>query len=428
MIIAQNVTISGFVIAPDRTPVEFANIFDKTEKTGTTTDAKGWFSLQVPMQEIVLRISHVTFSTQTVEITKKDFEQNLMDNAYFLEIVLEPKIETLSMVEISGDKVQVVNEDSKQWILDYELIGEKEILLLLMEKNKRYLQLIDEHDNKVVAKTKVDSKYRRFYRDCFGNIYLLSDDNAFQIFLVDEELILLYEQSMQDFSGLIEKVVLTVPNYFFTKEVSARDKNVVYYQIDTAARQASVFYNVIDEIGKELQKEQIELFREAGGDLTMSVSASSKSSIAKSENRPEQVARMGYLLNEHILSQEPYVPLMRVSNNLYLFDHISDKVLTYHLNGALIKEHPIDYHNNKDWMKNIFSDEEKQRCFTVFSKNGRMTLKEFGPEMESFSRSIVLEKHLYPSKISVRGDKIYYLARDYFENENKYYLWKQIME
>jgi hypothetical protein len=40
----------------------------------------------------------------------------------------------------------------------------------------------------------------------------------------------------------------------------------------------------------------------------------------------------------------------------------------------------------------------------------------------------VLGTHAFPTKIKVRGNEIYYLSKDYFEGEEKYFLWRQKME
>ena len=131
---------------------------------------------------------------------------------------------------------------------------------------------------------------------------------------------------------------------------------------------------------------------------------------------------------QHVLTRPPYSLLATINDTLYFFDHLNSLIVAYDLDGNYIRETPCNYHNNKGWDKEIIVNEEKTRCFAKFTRNGETSLVEINPNTGQMMGRYVLEVHAFPTKIKVRGNDIYYLSKDYFEREQKYFLWRQKME
>ena len=132
---------------------------------------------------------------------------------------------------------------------------------------------------------------------------------------------------------------------------------------------------------------------------------------------------------DHLLSQSPYSPLLKINDMLCIFDHINGQIVTFDTDGNLVKEVEINYHTTQNYGKEIIVDEEQTIAFVKFFNNAYVTLRQINPDTGNFTGyDIILEKHAYPKSIKIRGDYIYYLARGLFENEEKYFLWKQHLE
>jgi len=443
---AQNIRVAGKVTATNGTGIAGVHIFDSTAKIGTTSNINGVFSLTIPPKATKLRFSHIAFNTHYISLTKKSFD-TITANTIWLDVVLTQKTMELPLLEISDAKVEIAYKNSKQWILDYEPVGIDEFLLLLLEKNKKYLQLINSNHKKI-AQIEVSKDYKELIKDCFGNFHLLSRDSVCQIFLIDEELTLL-RYTRNDFDKIMEPLVVNTDNYLYTKgSVSNTHRQLVLYdRIDKINKEVMPFIENSEEKraiihGNDQISEIIGLFIKCNGELaTPEIVVTFRHLLINSKN-VDELFRSSWMIHpadicvppvsihfyKHVLAIPPYSLLARINDTLYFFDHLNSLIVAYDLDGNYLREVPTNYHNNKGWDKEIIVNEEKTRCFAKFTRNGETSLVEINPNTGQMIGRYVLEVHAFPTKIRVRGNEIYYMSKDYFEGEQKYFLWRQKME
>jgi hypothetical protein len=434
---SQEMTVTGFVMDEAGVPVSNVHILCETSRRGTVSDDAGWFSLNLPEQPTILSLSHIAFFSKQVDITQEIIAQGKRTGEIDLGIVLKQKTQILSAVEITDGKVTLAYEDAKKWILDYAFIGRDEILFLMIEKNKKYIQLIDT-DNKSVAKKQIDGKYSGFHKDCFGNVFLKSENEVCQVFLQDNNNFLLeYQIPMEIFLNTIDKVVAITPNNLYIRDLFIRDQDIIYYKIDTLSKKSTMLYSVLDETGEKLQTHKKDLTKAQKQynevlweEIEMALARLAPIGVFIAMLERSNKDTENYLtFYDYLLSQSPYSPLLKINDMLYIFDHINGKIVMYDPNGNFIKEVEISYYKTQNYGKEIIVDEEKTTVFIKFLNNGYVTLRQINPDTGNFTgNDIVLEKHTYPKQIKIQGDYIYYLARDYFQDENKYFLWKQHLE
>ena len=446
---SQPIRITGKVTTPDGTEIAGVHIFDSIANVGASSDKNGIFSLTIPQKATRLRFSHVAFETKYLPLTEKRLADTIVANTIWLEVVLTQALRKLPVVEISDAKVQVAYKNPKQWILDYEPVGTDEFLLLLLEKNKKYLELVNSNHEKI-SQILVDKEKDELFKDCFGNFHLLSKDSACQVFLVDEKLTPDYCCTRQDFDQLIVPVVVTAENYWYTKgTVSATHNQLVLYdKINKETKEITPFIEnaeekrVIIHINSQVSK-TIGAFIGCNGDLATPEIIATFHSILINAKDMDEVLRSSWMVApadicyqalvmiqfyKRVLATPPYSLLAKINDTIYFFDHLNSKIAAYDLDGNYLKETPITYHNNKGWDKEIIVNEEKTRCFAKFTRNGETSLVEINPNTGQTMGTYILEVHAFPTKIRIRGNEIYYLCKDYFEGEQKYFLWKQRME
>ena len=371
-------------------------------------------------------------------------------NTIWLDVVLTQKIMELPLLEISDAKVEIAYKNSKQWILDYEPVGANEFLLLLIEKNKRYLQLINSNHEKI-SQIEVSKDYKELIKDCFGTFHLLSRDSACQIFLLDAELTLPYRYTRDDFNQVMDPIVVNTDNYLYAKDITDHGQVVLYDKINKESKEIIPFIEIFEKKQAAFNRsyfstEIMPLFvgcnKASGVEVTPEIIATFQHILINSKNMDE-VFRLKWMIYpadifcvkpvvlqfyQHVLTRPPYSLLATINDTLYFFDHLNSLIVAYDLDGNYLKETPCNYHNNRGWDKEIIVNEEKTRCFAKFTRNGETSLVEINPNTGQMMGRYVLEVHAFPTKIKVRGNDIYYLSKDYFEREQKYFLWRQKME
>jgi len=378
---AQNIHVTRKITAPNGTEIADVHIFDSIAEIGTTSDKDGIFTLYIPKKATKLRFSHVAFETKYFSLTGKRLSDTIFTNTIWINVVLTQKIKELPVAEISDAKVEIAYKNSKQWILDYEPVGADEFLLLLLEKNKKYLQLINSNHKKI-SQILINKDYNALFKDSFGNFHLLSKDSACQIFLIDEKLMLLYQTTRHNFDQMIEPIVVNTDHQLYKKEILPQYKTISYYKIDKKCKSKEFLYTINNQIVEGFQEEKMELYKDlisAGGaeDMSLNVSASSVSAQPKSRNVRTIIRAI--IFNEHLLSQEPCVPLFQINDELCLFNHIDDELIKFSLSGEKTCKININYHTDDDWDKEIIVNEEKTRCFAKFTRNGGTSLVEINP-------------------------------------------------
>ncbi|MDR0365109.1 MAG: hypothetical protein LBH92_08875, partial [Bacteroidales bacterium] len=60
-------------------------------------------------------------------------------------------------------------------------------------------------------------KYNKLYKDCFGNIHLISKDSACQVFLLDDKFVLTHHISRTNFDEYIPPTIINTDNYLYIK-------------------------------------------------------------------------------------------------------------------------------------------------------------------------------------------------------------------
>lgn len=402
---AQTITVSGFVANPFMEPVENVNILDLESKTGTTSDNFGRFSMTITAKKTALQFSHVTYETQTLGISKKQIDGAQKDGNLWLEIVLEPKLTDLQTVEILGDNIVKAHQDSRQWVSDYELIGEDKILLLVIENNKKYAQLVDARDS-VLAKTKIHNTYNALFQDCNGFLYVLSDNYAARLFLFENQFFVGEKMLIAEFHHHISPCIISTPRYAYEKRLSGMNQKVEYFRIDKKTQ----YRMSLTEIFDQERAEFIEYY--------LSVNTDPKIKTLREIERARNFAQL------ILAAPATENALIQLFDALYLFNSVENKIIKYDFDGEYIGETTFDFKKTGRKFQ-IITDVERKRCFALVSTQGRASLKEINPDSGEILRTIPVERHIFPQKVAVRGDQVYYLSKDYFPAEGKLFLWKQ---
>ncbi|MDL2228191.1 carboxypeptidase-like regulatory domain-containing protein [Bacteroidales bacterium OttesenSCG-928-K03] len=451
---AQSIYVTGRVETIKETPLQGVHIVNSYDKSGAITDGNGNFKIKISAKPTTLLFTHVGYKDRKIMIEESDIKDVAESGEMQLLITMFVKDTELAPVEITDAIVEIAYDNPKQWITDYELIGQDEILLLLIDKNKNYLQLLD-NDEDIISKEIISDDYQKLYKGILDDINLLGADSACQIFLIDEQIIPYYYTPIAEFDIQRKQVVASTDDYLFTKEILDNYTRIVFYKINKEGdiKEKTIIANIFDtnkdillelidfdeRISKNANEEKIRRLEEIG----QRIAELSSDHLNRRQNNHQIIqlehqslsVKFNYASNSSsggsmsgfyrsMLPIETYLPLLNINNMLYLFNHIEGKILCFDNDGDLLDEVEIDYHNSPYWTKEIIVNEEQTQCFVKYTKDGITTLHELDLDTGTFLQDIVLERHVFPTKIRIRENTIYYLARNYIDAGNKF-LWKQ---
>ena len=129
-----------------------------------------------------------------------------------------------------------------------------------------------------------------------------------------------------------------------------------------------------------------------------------------------------------IMTKPVYNPLKIIGNQVVLFDFEDDKIVIYDSAFKLIRTVPVTFHKSEYWDNTIYIDQTNHKCFGRFIKQGIVTLKQIDLTTGKTEGEVVLQ-HIYPKKIRINDDNVYYLYHELSEgSRNKQYLYKYIMK
>src|SRR5215204_7468568 len=87
--LAQPKTVTGFITDPERKPISNVSVRLLNSTVGTTTDATGQFSIQVPNPDAVLEFSIIGFATQQLRVgDSQTLQVSLLAGAQSLQEVV----------------------------------------------------------------------------------------------------------------------------------------------------------------------------------------------------------------------------------------------------------------------------------------------------------------------------------------------------
>ncbi len=320
-------------------------------------------------------------------------------------------------VTIAGRKKEVVFAHSSRYIIDFS-VSEAGSFILLNRFRKNYLTTLDEYMEPILT-IELEVNPRQLYRDCLGNVHVVSKDSMFQIrntgdslYICERNSLALYHQFFKNCVGRNSKQVLF-------KEVKHFGKMVNYFGITRSNQEKTLLYSVSDSAEVADIIREYQLMRAEGYGHNQRMQEISLSQLEAMRDKEERKAFF-----HHVLSNPKYHPLFVVEDTTYVFDHLTSKVVVMDTAGAVLALNPIEYHKARKWQKFITHDPARDHFYTSY---GRSASKELARLSEDFkvNRTTKIKEYQVIDKIMVYNGYAYYALRPNYEaNLNKLYRQK----
>jgi len=396
---AQNntLTVLAKVVDENNKPVNNANVLNLTDKTGTISNNNGYFYLNVTDFPIEIEVSRIGFKISRLIITKDVYDR--VDT--FLLIKMEKTTYPLEEVEIVEKKPDIIAANINNWfILDFKISDEKAIVLFRKSGNRK-IKVID-INTWLAREIPINLKGNELFKDCMGNIHLLTNDSVYQIQYTDTTINFYKAYSKQKFSNTLQKCVGRINNRFVFKSVSKHNQAIKYWYITNKKKQ--ILYNIYDEerfrFAQGFLNRKNELIKKYGvynelGDITVT-----QLQII----RKIQHLEYGY---RFIGVVPAYNPLFVKNDTIFIFDNVDKSIVSFDSSFTMVKKIPISYltkNSNK-----IYLDKVTGKFYIESNRLVKNEFNEVNTRTGKTSKIIKIDNCSFPEKVVFYGNKIFYI-------------------
>lgn len=384
--------ISGLVLDDRNKPIQNVGIYSIDSTFLAITNQNGVFQLKAARTGDTIYSRHLSYKSVIHVIDTLDFSKKIVLKMEFDE-------KSLPEVEISANKPHVAYSNKVMSVVDFE-INEKGIYLIA--KRRRGTSLL--HLNfacDTLKDMKISDDYYNIYKDVFGEMQLVSDNDVWQIghkTYKDRvfEMELMYRKPTDYFLKLFGNITCATDTllvggkyFFFGQEL------YYYYFVIGGDQQPHEFHHCVNEENRDLM---INLLNPRFGTFYMSAG---------------------------LLDPKPtYDPCFAYDNKLYLFSFDEDKLFIYNNKGEVVNEYPLTFHKYKNWNgkmkiikkwnKKVILDDATGKFYTIFLDGGVTTIKRCNLEEGTAETVAVLGGFAFIENLRIYNGKAYFL----FKNDN----------
>ena len=332
--------------------VENANISINNTPYGTSTNAKGWYTLPLynRTKTVQLYYSCIGYQDTIVSLTPKQLQHDSIN----ISFKMRPRDYALNEVTVSENVPEIAYHEKMISLMAYE-INEMGLYMIVYRKSSNALvHLSLEMDTLSVLP--IARKYERLYKDVFGQIHLMSYDSTYQIghrrigdTFMDAELF--YGMTLQEFYRIMGNNAAATDSIFVIATYDGRFAQELYYHyFKKGAPDAHLLEYTFDQ---------------EGVDLT------------------ENIIKFG--VGGLIPPPPIYDPIFAAGDSLVLFNFEADKIEFFDKNAQLIGETPMKFHRyqkwdgkwpmKSNWYRMVLEDVAKKQFYAVFEDESVLTLK-----------------------------------------------------
>lgn len=400
-------------------PVEGVNIRLQNTLTGTSTNASGSFELMTDRLPALLIITHIAYFGKQIIVTKQKADS--------LIIFLTPKIATLDEVEISGSKYQLFNKTNQE-IIDYNFLDTNLIILSYNFNKNRYELIFSDENFDTISITDVSflKKPNQLFKDCLGNCHLLTSDSAYQLYFSNQSIYLTYPVNLKKFMSLLGNCLFETDTHLAFEGNTDKTPKLEYAArspYDLPAKRSKnkewkhLFYFVNKKTHKKTTLDNVYEWKK-------NKDAYDQAMFIYLHSDPDKTDFGEILRFEEMTFFKPsFQSLNLLNDTIYYFNHLKSKIDIYSTDLHLNRSIKVEYHNKKNWMPVIITDNIKNKAYSIFKVRAMYSLAEINL-IDGSVKEVAKIKKLFPQKIKVNNGHLYFL----YNNVNNVWGRKQLFK
>ncbi|GAB4282374.1 MAG: hypothetical protein Kow0068_07010 [Marinilabiliales bacterium] len=378
----HEINIYGYLIdKTDNSPIPNAHIKIAGNDKGTTSNIRGFYSINTNSLPCTLNITHVRYKPKTIIITS--------ENQLHKDILLEEQQYELSEIEITTPKPVNLVKNKLYDVKDYEFIDTNLVLLAWCYKEKINPWLILMTPDGDTITTQHVNANGSIYKDCLDSLYIVNKDTAYGISIKNNRFYITNYYSAESFLDYIEQCVTELNGVKYLKQYYYNNQVLSYYSVKNENDKPNEFRIIADYVGLRMLVDR-DRFHAMG---------SSKTTDAD-------------LRFEEMCFFDPiFAPLVKIDNNICIFNYVDAFIEFFDSNNHQVEKIPIEFHKNRNWKEEIFVDQIKNKAYTLFKKSGISKIYEINLSTGKLENYVVIPGYTFIEKIKINNGNVYFLYR-----------------
>jgi len=398
----------GKIVNENNEPISNVNVLNITDSTGTTSNTDGLFFFKSVNFPLFLKLSYIGFEGKILTVSEQDYKTKIKN---YYKIVLSKKTFTLQEVEIFGKNDKNIFQSSfGNILLDYEIL-DNNIITLLRDGSKRKIRIINRYSGNwfdIVLTIKANE----IYKDCIGNLHLLTNDSIYQIkvYLQDSTITLYHPYSLNKFQQTLSKCVGFLNEKFIFSTYHLHNQEINYWSVNNhkTINLRKIFNKERFLFAQNLLDRVNELKNKYGhinemGDITVN-----QLQIMR------KISQLNYTY-QFIGKIPAYNPLFIFNDTVVVFNHVTDSIFFFDKNFLLIKKDHIKYRIKN--LQKILLDDITHTFYLVYQNNGILSIYKFNINIGKRINNTIRINSIFPQKIKIYDNSIYYIDNDRLLNK-----------
>ncbi len=388
---AQNATIIQGVVKNERgRTIENVSVYVGDSILVSITDEHGNFAYHRATTGDKLRFAHMGYEPVYYTIKEKDL------NGKPINISMKTKKHELMEVEVTANAPHIAFDNPVRSVVDYVIADDGIYLIAYRRRNTALLHLSFEMDT--LHELTISSAYKNLYKDFYGFIHVVSDENACQLGFTEtsdgkkKDMFLYAPLSLELFYKNYAPIVAASDSVVITGRYAFYGLEQYYYCVTPTADTMYLLEHIVDEAARD--------------DILQGTFRSIDKFYFYAMNFFPQLL---YIYN----------PVYSIDNKFYLFAYTDRETIVYDAVGKELERYPLTFHErrhwtggmvtDKRWKKSMMVDRARREFYTFFLNDGLCTLMHI--DLHTGTATPVLDLSGYPfaEMMKVHNDVLYFL-------------------
>ncbi len=406
----QKICIDGYVLDSETgLALKDINIKPDCISTPSTTNDKGFFSLVLEQNKCEITFSHIAYYSYTYR-----FSGNKNNNEIIIK--LKPKAHLLDIVGVSSDKITNITKNLPVYVKDYAIYNNKILLLTYYQKktNDTRLMLVAQNSNIILEKSVF--KPSKLFKDCFSEIYLLTDNNASKLQIKPKEIEYKENIPIKEFEQTYGAYEFAINNkvFFSSYHYQYFIIKYQYFDLDDESNKLNTIITLRDEKKIDMFESEFSFFYYAkrashyGMSVTSIFNNLDKLRATQPLDWDDIKCRFSPL----------QAPFYNVNDTICIFNLTTDSLELFNEYGKNLKKVPAAFLSNKNY-RNIIRDEEAHKVYALFRSNNIYSISEIDINTGAIKPQQTIPGYPFIENIKISNNEVFFLFKKNINEEYK---------